>query len=343
MPPRDQSRAALNRRRSQVSDTLKNGISAAFGGAYDADDIVLNANDERRIMDLIAEQGEKYTEEIMAKHKLVMDAAKARARAAALQNFGAPTSQQTTGAAPKFNNDETQKADLAGDLTQDGSPEKILDRTAQANTAEQENPRASNFASDVEENQKATPEEDQGLKHCPYDGQILNFDGTCPAGDHTSLGRQTPPPIPAQARGNGQTPPPIPPQAGGRQTPPPIPAQARGNGQTPPPIPPAVILASIKAEGDKKMTDLDNQLNAAKKELSELRDDAEKAETRGSLIKLSGCSCITVIGPFIGAILLYLNYQKQGKIEKEMKRVEEQISNIEKARAETAQKYKLKI
>lgn len=375
MPPRDQARDSLNRRRSQVSDTLKNGISAALGGAVDANDLILSANDEQKIMDIIAKHGEDFIAKIMAQKKAEMDQAKAEARAAALKNFGAPSRDTANansfggpadrGSQPKnqkltpensTNNNSALPENGAGldtpaaeqGRTPTGSRKSPLGEDPIEETTNEHGVTTRKYANDMESISWDGGKIGDGLQHCPYDGQILNPDGTCPAGDHNALGPepkangQTPPPIPEQAR-NGQTPPPIPPQARGRNTPPPIPPQAR-NPNTPPPIPPAVIAASIQAEGNKKMADLNKKLEAAKKELKDLKGDSEKTESKGWWLRfVGGCGCITIVLPIIAAIFLFLNYEKKSKIKKEINRVEEQITSINKERTETAKKYNLKI
>ena len=92
------------------------------------------------------------------------------------------------------------------------------------------------------------------------------------------------------------------------------------------------------------MADLNKKLEAAQKELADLKKDSKKTDTKSTWLRIAGgCSCITVILPAITSVFLFLNYQKKGKIEKEINRVEEQIANINKERTETAKKYKLKI
>jgi len=190
--------------------------------------------------------------------------------------------------------------------------------------------------------------EDQGLQHCPYDGQILNSDGTCPAGDHTALGKD-----PKQAQPNtgesAHTPTvganPNPRSANRTGTPNNAPNnQGRTAPTTPPPTPPrAYTLANNSQEGQQKMATLSKQISSAQKELAGLKKELAGTEKKALWIRLiTFCGCATIVLPIITSGFLFLNHQKKSKIEKEIKRVEEQIRNLTEARNKVAKQYNLK-
>ncbi len=190
--------------------------------------------------------------------------------------------------------------------------------------------------------------EDQGLQHCPYDGQILNPDGTCPAGDHTALGKE-PKQVPSTAGESAQTPTvganPNPRLANASNNP-----NNTLNGQnnttttTPPPVPPqAYAQANADQEGQQKMAALSKQISSAQNELAKLKKELDSTGNKAIWIRLiSFCGCATIVLPIITSGFLFLNHQKKSKIEKEINRAEEQIRNLTEARNKVAKQYNLK-
>lgn len=340
MPFDDQAKTALNQRRDQIDSALSNALSDALGGEFAAEDLVLDKADVQKIMDQSV---------AMAQATVGPGGVNQTVRREAINRFGngqpnTPAAQNTTDltmTSPE-GDEITNTLGPTRDNSRSQTPEQAPNQSVPAQTATEPEPEPA-----------ATPEApDEGMQHCPHDGQILNPDGTCPGGDHSSLGGD--PKKPAQAMGQNQ-----PTGVGGNPNPrvanqpnnssnqagrPNNQSAPATNPQLPPPITPAIALASIQEGAKKKISDLTQQIEHTKDKIGDINKKIKKNDNEVNIITgVSSCGCFTLILPIFGTIMLFINHQKKSKLKNEAAKLEDTIDRLTEERAKIAKQAKLKI
>lgn len=340
MPFDDQAKNSLNQHRGQIDSALSNALSDALGGEFAAEDLVLDKADVQKIMD----QSLAMAEAAIGPGEMAK-----KIRRESITSFGngqpnTPPTQNTANLA-MTNPEGDEVANTLGptrDNARGQTSEQTPNRGVPAQTAAEPEPEPA-----------ATPEApDEGMQHCPHDGQILNPDGTCPGGDHSSLGGD--PKKPAQTAGQNQ-----PTGVGGNPNPrvanqpnhsgnqsgqPNNQSAPAANPQLPPPITPAIAQASIQEGAKKKISDLTQQIKHTKDKIGDINKKIKKNDNQTNIITgVSSCGCFTLILPIFGTIMLFINHQKKSKLKNEAAKLEDKIDRLTKERAKIAKQAKLKI
>lgn len=331
MPSSDQAKQALDQRRGQIDSALSNALADALGGEFAAADLVLNEGDVRKIMD----QSLTMAEAAIGSGEMAKNT-----RRELISRFG---SSQPNTPTPQTETDLSLSVPESDEIsktlgpTRDNRPNQTPAQPATEPVTAPESPESSDPLG-------------EGMQHCPYDGQILNPDGTCPEGDHSSLGsnaksrNQTANPNEAVNVG-GNPNPRIANQPANSNTPT---GQPNGripiNPQLPPPITPAIAQASIQQGAKKKIDELTQQIEHTKDKIGDINKKIKKNDTEVQIISaVSACGCFTLILPIFGTMKLFINHQKKSKLKNEAAKLENTIDRLTEERAKIAKQAKLKI